>query len=485
MATTITIDPVTRIEGHLSIEVTVDDVGGERQVIDAHSSGTMFRAFEVMLQGRDPRDAAQLTQRICGVCPVSHAMASCRALDQAFGVAIPDNGRILRNLVLGANFIQSHLLHFYHLSILDFIDTTGLLDQSPWVPRHPAPDLAAGTAAADLVAHYLAALEMRRTAHQMGAIFAGKLPCTGSFVVGGCTEFVTSEKITEFRGLLLSLRNFIDTIYLNDAAMLSSLFPAYSNLGAGSGNLLAFGAFDLDAAGSSRLFAGGRITTGTPGTVDPANIVEHVDHSWYTPASGGLNPGQGVTEPDAEKTGAYSWLKAPRYSGASHELGALARLWVNGLYTTGVSAMDRILARAQESKMIADAMDGWLDELVPGDDTYQAAAVPMQATSIGMTEAPRGALGHWLEIDNRAISRYQVVTPTNWNASPRDAVDAPGPIEEALVGTPVLDDGHPVEVLRVVHSFDPCIACAVHVIRPDDRPDRKITILSRPGEALK
>jgi hydrogenase large subunit len=482
VATTITIDPVTRIEGHLSIEVTVDTVGGEEQVIDAKSSGTMFRGFEIILNGRDPRDAAQYTQRICGVCPVSHAMASCMNLDSAFGVAPPDNGRILRNLVLGANFIQSHVLHFYHLSLIDFIDTTGLLDMSPWTPRYVLPDMIGGTMAADLVSHYITALQMRRKAHQMGAIFGGKLPCTGSFVVGGLTEVPTVRNIAEFRALLTEIRSFVDGVYIPDATTLAAQFPDYYQFGAGNGNLLAFGVFDLDAGGTTKLFDSGRYSDGTPGSVDPAQITEYVKYSWFTAASGNQNPADGVTEPDPNKPDAYTWLKAPRYLDQPYELGPLARMWVNNHYTNGVSVLDRIMARALETKIIADAMDGWLDQLAPGAPVYQPSTIPQQATGVGLTEAPRGALGHWMDITDSVISRYQVVTPTAWNASPRDDADVPGPTEAALVGLPVPDLSQPVEILRVVHSFDPCLACAVHMVRPDDRKGRH-SVLIQPGIA--
>ena len=469
MATTIKIDPITRIEGHLEIEVTVDTVRGQQQVVDAKSAGTMFRGFEMILIGRDPRDAAQYTQRICGVCPVSHAMASTMNLDNAFGVSPPDNGRILRNLVLGANFIQSHVLHFYHLSALDFINTTGLLDMSPWTPRYVTPDMATGSAAADLVSHYLTALQIRRKAHQMGAIFGGKLPCTGSFVVGGVTEIVAAEKVADFRNLLTEIRAFIDNVYVPDAGTLAGLFPSYYTIGTGSGNLLAFGVFDLDATGNNKLLGGGRYADGVPGTVDPAQITEYVTHSWYTDECGEKNPAEGVTVPDADKVGAYSWIKAPRYADQVYELGPLARMWINGEYANGISAMDRIVARSLETKKIADAMDGWLDQLEPGAPVYSSSSIPQQATSLGLTEAPRGALGHWMNITNSVISRYQVVTPTNWNASPKDDQNQPGPIESALIGVPVADLNQPVEVLRVVHTYDPCLACAVHMVRPDDR----------------
>ncbi len=480
MATTITIDPVTRIEGHLSIEVTVDSVGGEDRVISARSAGTMFRGFEIILNGRDPRDAAQYTQRICGVCPVSHATASCLNLDNAFGVTPPDNGRILRNLVLGANFIQSHLLHFYHLSALDFIDTTGVLDMSPWTPRFVTPDMIGGATAATLVGHYVTALEMRRKAHQIGAVFGGKLPCTGSYVVGGMTETVSVEKIAEFRALLTELRGFIDNIYVPDAQAIGGLFPSYYSLGTGEGNLLAFGAFDLNAGGTSKLFDGGRYTDGVAGAFDPLQILEYVKYGWYSDADSGQNPAQGETNPEPEKPDAYSWTKAPRYANRPYEAGPLARMWINGHYTNGISMMDRIVARALETQLLANAMDGWLDDLVPGNPTYQPSTIPLQATSMGLTEAPRGALGHWMDINNSVISRYQVITPTAWNCSPKDDLEQMGPVEAALIGAPVADLDQPVEVLRIVHSFDPCLACAVHMVRPDDRKGGS-RVLIHPG----
>jgi hydrogenase large subunit len=470
MPTTITIDPLTRIEGHLDIEVTVDVVRGQQQVVSARSGGSMFRGFEMILIGRDPRDAGPYTQRICGVCPAPHAMAACLTLDRAFGVSPPENGRILRNLVLGANFIDSHLLHFYHLSILDYINTTGLLDRAPWVPRYSVPDMVGGATAQTLVSHYVAALHMRRKAHQMGAIFGGKLPHVGSFVVGGCTETVTSEKIAEFRSLLTEIRDFITNVYLPDANLLGSLFPAYYDLGRGHGNLLAFGGFDLNASGSSQFFPAGRYTDGATGSFDPAQIVEQVTASWYTETCGNRHPAQGLTEPDPDKPAAYTWCKAPRYANKPHELGPLARMWVKNAYNRGISAMDRIVARALECRLLADAMDQWLDELLPGAPTYVPSVIPQQATAAGLTEAPRGGLGHWIDVSNGRISRYQVVTPSAWNASPRDQLNQIGPIEAALIGLPIADLNQPVEVLRVVHSFDPCMACAVHLLRPGQRP---------------
>jgi len=466
--TTIRIDPVTRIEGHLDIEVCVETIDGIQQVIDARGSATMFRGFEIILKERDPRDATIYTQRICGVCPVSHAMASTLNLESAFGVLPPDNGRVLRNLVLGANFIMSHILHFYHLAALDYINTEGAVDMSPWMPRYITPDMVAGETAQALVGNYVKALEMRRKSHQMGAVFGGKLPCTATFVPGGCTEVVTVEKISAFSTLLGELRTFIDDTYVPDVLAVAGLFPEYYEIGQGCGNLIAYGVFDMDSAGVSKLLRRGRYTNGkTHYDVKPSQITEYVNCSWYTPESGSLPPEIGETEPQIDKPGAYSWIKSPRYQDIVHEAGPLARMWVNGDYTRGISVLDRIAARALECKKVADAMDVWLAELVVGDPAYEYSEIPESATGVGLTEAPRGALGHWIEISDSKISRYQVITPTAWNASPRDDYGNRGPIEDALIGTPVKEIDQPIEMLRVVHSFDPCIACAVHLITPE------------------
>ena len=480
MATTITIDPLTRIEGHLAIEVTVDTVDDVQQVVDAKSSGTMFRGFEIILQGRDPFDAPHYTQRICGVCPISHGMASCLNLEDALGANVPDNGRIMRNLVLGANFIMSHVLHFYHLAALDYINTTGVIDIAPWVPRYVTPDMVDGGTAATLVGHYVEALAIRRKAHQMAAIFGGKLPCAPSFVPGGCTEVVTSDKINAFRALLDELRTFIGDAnqgtYIPDVLTVAGTFPEYYNIGRGCGNLLSYGVFDI--APGTKLLARGRVTGGNSGPVNPADIIEYLKYSNYTGPN--RNPAEGVTNPNVHKAGAYSWLKAPRYNDVVYEVGPLARMWVNHNYQLGISVLDRHAARAMEAKKVADAMDGWLDELAPGAPTYQPSEIPSSASGIGLTEAPRGALGHWISISSGKISRYQVVTPTNWNASPMDDNGNKGPIEQALIGTPVANVNQPIEVLRVVHSFDPCLACSVHMLRPGKK-EPEVVVQTRPS----
>lgn len=480
MSTTFKIDPVTRIEGHLAVDVTVDWVNGVQQIVDAKSNGTVFRGFEIILKNRDPRDAPHFTQRICGVCPISHGMAASKNLESAFGILPPDNGRILRNLTLGANFLQSHILHFYHLAALDYINTEGVIDMAPWTPRYTTSDMVTGDIAATLVSHYVEALSLRRKAHQMGSIFGGKMPCSPSLVPGGCTAVPTAQKITAFRTLLSEIRSFVDNVMIPDVLAVASVFPEYFSIGSGCGNLLAYGVFDLNAQGSSKLLGRGRYTNGQYLSVDSSQVVEYVKYSKYTAASGDRGASIGVTEPQADKPGAYSWLKAPRYLNEVHEVGPLARMWVNGDYRNGISVLDRLAARALETKKVGDAMDGWLNQLSVGSPVYTASSIPSQAFGIGLTEAPRGALGHWIDIQNSVIDRYQVVTPTNWNASPKDDFEQHGPIEQALIGTPVADTNQPIEVLRVIHSFDPCLSCAVHLARPDQKKDLNV-VYTRPG----
>ncbi len=498
--TRVVIDPVSRIEGHLKIEVDLD---GNNNVVNAYSTGTLFWGFETILKNRDPRDATILTQRICGVCPIAHAMASSKNLDNAFGLGpsnpIPENARIERNLVLGANFLMSHILHFYHLAALDYVQGPQM---SPWTDpagNYPYDVLPSSTPSAEagrtLVDHYGEALDIRRKAHEMAAIFGGKLPHSPTYVPGGFTERPDLAKIAQYRTYLDQIREFIDRAYVPDVLLVAGAFPDYFGIGVGSQNLLAYGVFDLDSTGDKKLLPMGRSEGVIAFPVDTAMITEHVTHSWYSSPSQ-LNPVEGETVPDANAPGAYSWLKAPRYDNKVYETGPLARMvvaylntdpmydvvrdMVNGVlsqFSAPISALFSVLgreaARALECKYIADSIPGWLTELennVNDGDTevYYYQEKVANTVGMGLTEAPRGAIGHWSEINNqKKIEKYQIITPTNWNASPRDDLDQPGPIEQALVGTHVADPAKPVELLRVVHSFDPCLSCAVHVITPD------------------
>jgi hydrogenase large subunit len=474
MEITAVIDPVTRIEGHLKISVDVDTVNGVQQVVQARATGSLFRGFENILVGRDPRDGQHITERICGVCPVAHGMAAVLALDSAFGITVPSNARIMRNLVSASNFIDSHILHFYLLALPDFLDGPA---KPPWQPTWRVDKRFSGEQTEHLLGHYLKAIEMRRKAHEMGAVFGGRLPHPPAYIPGGFTANPRSERIAMFKNYLAELIPFITDVYLPDVEALAIRYPEYFSIGVGTGNLLSFGVFNLNAAGDQKLLQRGHIPEGgTVQPVDQAEITEHVTYSWYDDATNGLTPAAGETMPQKPKGDAYSWLKAPRYNGKSYEVGPLARMMVSGDYTNGISVMDRHRSRAFEALKIIEAMQGWVDSLVPDGDVYVENTIPQTAEAHGLTEAPRGALGHWVKIENQKISRYQVITPTTWNSSPRDSAGAPGALEQALLGAPVENASEPIEVMRIIHAFDPCLDCAVHVIRP--KADAKIFSIS-------
>jgi len=468
MPTLTVMDPVTRIEGHLKVEVSIEAVAGQDQVVDARCTGTLFRGFETILEGREPTDAPILTQRICGVCPVSHGMASVKALEDAAGFQVSTNARVLRNLVLGANFLQSHILHFYLLAMVDFVAGP---QAPPWAPAWDV-DLRPDPRLDELVNHMVLSLEARRRAHEMGAIFGGRVPSPHAFHAGGFTAVPIPERVRDFRNQLDYVTTFIEHVYLPDVEAVAAVYDDFRQVGGGHRNLLAFGVFDLDAQGTNRLFTAGRVTDGSTSvqSVDPSDITERVLSSWYDDATDNLNPASGDTSPVFPKANGYSWLKAPRHLDAPFEAGPLARMWVNGDYREGISVIDRHLARAYEALKVAHAMAEWLHELDDTAPVHSNYGDPWSGTGVGLTEAPRGALGHWVSIANRQIANYQVITPTCWNASPDDGQGFAGPLEQALIGTPILDRDRPVEALRVIHSFDPCLSCAVHVMQASGRP---------------
>lgn len=508
----ILLDPVTRIEGHLKLEACLEN----GIVKEARSTGTLFRGIELILQGRDPRDAQHITQRICGVCPTSHAMAATLNLDSAFGIAdkVPDNGRLLRNLILGAAHLSDHILHFYHLAALDYVDITKVAaydredstlksiksfiergEVGPFFPRYEGDYRFSAKVDQELIGHYVQALTMRRKAQEMMAIFAGKAPHNPAIVPGGVTETPTVDKIVSFLWRLNELRDFVDNTYLPDIFTIAGAYGDYFEIGRGCGKLLSFGSYDLegtnaDYLGRNRLMKQGTVSSDLErGPVDPGKIAEYVANSWYEDSTTGLNPYQGRTEISENWAKGYSWVKAPRYDGEVYEVGPLARVltsYVSGqpevkaqvdsaLRVAGIglqalfSVLGRHLARALCCKVLADQMGDWLLQLKPGEAVCVAYEVPEESRGMGLVDGARGALGHWIEIRNKRISRYQCVVPSTWNMSPRDDLGQPGPLEQALIGTRVRDESNPFELVRIVRSFDPCLACAVHVIAPKGR----------------
>ena len=458
------------IEGHLKVEVEID---GLNTVTTAQATGTMFRGFENILIGRDPRDAVQITQRICGVCPVPHATAAVEALEQAFGITISDNARTLRNLVQGTDFVSDHILHFYHLALLDYIKGPAV---PPFTPTHGADYRFSASDNQLFVDHYVKALEMRRIAQEAGALFAGKVPHVMSYLPGGVTQAPDNTSVSAFRSYLDTLIAFIDNTYLPDVEKLGVAYSDYYSIGRGPGNLLSYGALPLDGAGT-RLFRRGKCRIGSITSLDTSQISEQVKYSWYADTDSKRHPSQGTTSPVSSKAGAYSWLKAPRLLGEVYELGALARMTVNNEYNGGISVMDRHKARALEARKVAYAMREWLYGLAFDSSGYKhVAQMPANGSGEGFTEATRGGLGHWFQYAGGKLTRYQIITPTCWNASPRDDSAVPGAIEQALTGIRIANPADPIELYRVVRSFDPCMGCAVHVTDADRRSVTKILL---------
>jgi Ni,Fe-hydrogenase I large subunit len=556
--TRIVIDPLTRIEGHLRIEATITN----GKVADAWSASTMFRGLEKILIGRDPRDAWFYTQRVCGVCTTVHALASVRAVENALGITIPDNARLIRNLLCGAQFLQDHVVHFYHLHALDWVDVVSALSANPTTTSnlqksisawgnnsaayftsvrdrlqtfvnsgqlglfangywgHPAYKL---SPEANLlaVAHYLEALDVESKFIQFHALLGGKNPHPQTYLVGGTATVINpaasgnainAARIATMRSLLTEVTKFITQVYVPDVKLVASQYPSWATLGDSAGNFLAFGEFPLDntpGPGSYYLPQGvvlNRDLSHPAQAVNQALINEYVTHSWYSYTGGdsaGLHPTLGQTSPNytgpnppydhLDTNSKYSWLKAPRYNGQAMEVGPLARMavaYANGhtraralidglLSALGLpasalfSALGRVAARAVETQMIAEQMTGWITALetnmnannltIHDGSKWDPSTWPAQASGWATTEAPRGALGHWVSFANGKITNYQLVVPTTWNGSPRDASGQRGPFEQSLIGLPVADPAKPVEILRVIHSFDPCMACAVHL----------------------
>lgn len=504
----IVVDPLTRIEGHLRIEVEVEN----GKVVEAHAKGTMYRGIEPMLRGRDPRDATYVTERVCGVCAGSHGWASSLALDQAYGAKVPAGGRTIRNLIIGAMWLHDHPLHFYHLSALDYLDVmavaqyqgkdAGLLavkdkivklvkagDTAPLTPRYKPDEFSVNDPelVTMAVAHYLQALEMQAKAKKMSAIFAGKQPHQSSIVVGGVTMLPSIEAVAQFRSMLLEQIDFIEKVYLQDVITFGTgpLLPlAQAGVGAGYPNYLSYGGFARDNEGKDLFIKSGVILDGNLSKILPVDenkITEDVQYSWYKASANGKTPYTEDTIPDLAKKDAYTFVKAPRYDGKPMEVGPLARMLIMqpkglmdliGKYNIKPGAVARHAARAYETVLLAKEMLNWVDALekeigsgirVHDTDHWEA---PAQGQGAGLTEAPRGALGHFIKVADHKVENYQMVVPTTWNFSPRDDKGVRGPLEQALIGVPVPDPENPVNIVRVVRSYDPCLACAIHLIDP-------------------
>lgn len=481
---TVHVDPITRIEGHLRIELRVED----GLIREAYSSGGLYRGLEEILVGRHPLDAQKITSRICGVCPLAHSLAAAYCLDDALGLSaqVPPNGRLLRNLIYGANFLHNHILHFYHLALPDYLDPSILSGSLAALGGLLSAGVPAGegrfspSETASLVSHYVEGLEVRRKAHELEALLGGKVPHDMAIVPGGVTYRPGLSDVESYRFRLKEIRDFLEARYFPDVLLLVARHRDHFEFGRVA-NLLSFGCFPLSDGTpglGERLFPAG-VVRGRAGPLDVAGITESIASSWYD-GDESAAPIAGRAEPTPGRDEGYSWVKSPRYGGEPFEVGPAARVRIGlelgdaafremareFLREAGVGPDDlssvagRHLARAIEARYLSRKLDEWLDALDLGGPIAAPFTIPDEAEGCGLTCAPRGALGHWVRIRDGRIRNYQVISPTTWNASPRDGDGVPGPIEQALTGTRVKGDGL-VEAGRIVRSFDPCLACAV------------------------
>jgi quinone-reactive Ni/Fe-hydrogenase large subunit len=541
----IVIDPITRIEGHLRIEVEIDDEG---LVQEAWASGQLFRGIETIIKGRDPRDTGLIAQRICGVCTNVHYRASISAVENAYGMSLPRNAEIIRNLVTLSLFVQDHIVHYYHLHSLDYVDVVNALEADSAqanerakafhsYPYRSSPGhydaikekLASFVKAGRLglfangywghdayrfspeenlihMSHYLEALRVQRELSKAVAIFAGKTPHPQNLVVGGVTsvaDMLNPQRINDFMFIIKDARDFIERAYLPDMKMLVAAYgdEIKAGYGRGSGNFMACGGYAFGS--KERLFEDGVIYAHDFETIEPfdeTHISEEASRSWYvddapkSPYDETTEPFYTDLNPDGtlKSEGKYSWVKAPRYKGFPMEVGPLSRMIVGYvknsaiirpymerfMEATGMELLDfsttigRNAARAVEAQICADYIFGFVSEMIENikyydEETwskYVFETLPQHAQGRGIFEVPRGVLGHFVKIKDAKVENYQAVVPTTWNASPKDAKNVRGPYEESLVGIKLANPAMPLEVLRVVHSFDPCLACAVHVV---------------------
>ena len=569
MATRIVVDPVTRIEGHLRVEAVVEN----GVITDAYSAGTMVRGLEKILVGRDPRDAWAITERVCGVCTTVHALASVRSVEDALGIAVPPTAELIRNIMLTTQYVQDHVIHFYHLHALDWVDIVNALKADPrkaaelagsfskWDKNTPAyfssvQDKIKAFAASGLgifangywghpayklppevnligVAHYLDALEWQKEVIKIHAVFGGKNPHP-NYLVGGvpCSintdevAAINSERLNLVSQLISQADEFVNQVYIPDLLAVASFYKDWANYGGGLHNYLCYGEFPTRGYGHPESFkyARGAVLNRDLSTVYPVNprdaqeIKEYIAHSWYDYREGdnvGLHPWAGETDinykgpkpsfESLEGYSKYSFLKTPRWKENPMEVGPLARLIVS--YAAGhadvkelvdqtlgklgvpvqalFSTLGRTAARGLDAALAMIWLKDFFGELMDrvrihevstfNGEKWDPKTWPVEAEGVGLEEAPRGSLAHWIKIRNGAIENYQLVVPTTWNGSPRDVKAQRSSFEAALIGTPVAKIDEPVEILRTIHSFDPCLACAVHLYDPQGRHLHRIS----------
>ncbi|WZL72425.1 nickel-dependent hydrogenase large subunit [Clostridiaceae bacterium 35-E11] len=460
MGKKITINPLTRISGFLEIQVEVEN----HIVMDAKSSGMLFRGFEKMLEGRPPLDAIYFTQRICGICSTAHSIASAAALEDALRVIPNENDKMLRDFIHGCEFLQNHLRHFYQYTFPDFVN--GPKINPIYAPSHKDYRLPENQNK-KLSQHYLESIKYSREAHEMLAILGGKAPHNHGVFVGGVTVNMDASKLIKVKSILTSIIAFIEEVMMEDLYTIAHYYSDYFENGRGNGDFMSYGVYDTYQEEVLTYVEPGILLKGKKYPFDERKITENIYSAWYVGDQDTFSPKEEKAEPDVHKEQAYSWVKAPRYDGYAMEVGPLARMWLSGEYTHGISTMDRIIARALEAKKVASIMKKFLSRIILAPANQKVYEIPDKAYGIGLRGTTRGGLGHWLSIKDQKIEHYTIITPTTWNLSSTDSNGVKGVVEKALVGTYIEDIENPVEVGRIVRSFDPCVSCATHIINKD------------------
>lgn len=457
--TKIVIDPLTRVSGLLNIEVNVVN----NKIIDAKSSGSQFRGFEEMFKGRYPLDIIRLAPRVCGICSTHHAVAATLCLEDAMKVTPDFNGKVVRDIANGFEFLQNYLRHIYFFVFPDYVDIVHINPLYKTESAKAADYRLSREDTKRINEDYLGAVRYSREAHRAVAELAGKVPhCHGIFV-GGTTTNIDIPQIENIKYSIKVIKSFIVDKLIPDVYAIAATYEDYFKIGDGYKNFMSYGLYD-NYLHPIKMVSTGVMINGIREEFQPSNIAEDISKTWVESDLQTLIPGENnkITY-NPYKPEAYSWVNAPRYKGNPMEVGALARMTLSGDYSGGVSTMDRIIAKSIEAKRLCEAIEGLIDLLKLKKAYQEQWEIPEESRGVGLIEAERGSLGHWLSIKNKLVHHYTLIPPSSWNLSPTDNRGIKGPVEEALIGTEIKDMVHPVEIGRIVRSFDPCLNCAAHV----------------------